>query len=233
MSMALIAAALLGVTPVEAGTPQSVAPPAQVEQEPLVPPRVGIELRDATRAALRRWARPSDKEADLAARELLVLYKELQQDDEMARSVREPLRNKVRGRLQKLSQQIKKRTAIRKRLAKSKRPKSVANTGQDVLCQWGGFGGQGFGGQGFGGGAGGPMMGGMGFGAPGQKRKDDYGEDLVELIQATIAPQTWDVNGGPGTIYYWRPGRSIVVRQMGEVHDNIGGLLEQLHRAGQ
>jgi hypothetical protein len=57
---------------------------------------------------------------------------------------------------------------------------------------------------------------------------DDYGEDLAELIQATIAPASWDVNGGPGTIRYFRPLRVLVVRQTTEVHEAIGGLLPGL-----
>ncbi|KKL21876.1 hypothetical protein LCGC14_2441080, partial [marine sediment metagenome] len=31
---------------------------------------------------------------------------------------------------------------------------------------------------------------------------NDHGEALVELIQQVISPATWDVNGGPGAIYY-------------------------------
>jgi hypothetical protein len=76
------------------------------------------------------------------------------------------------------------------------------------------------------------MMGGGPLGGPGQF-SDDYGPELVELIQQTIAPQTWDVNGGLGSAYYWRPGRALVIRQTGNVHDQLGGLLEQLGRAGR
>jgi hypothetical protein len=199
--------------------------PALTQQEPLLPPRTGRELQDAARATLRRWARPSDKEADLAAREFIVLYEELCRDNQLARSQREQLRAKIRGRLLKLADQIRKRVAIEKRRAKAKRPPSVlAPEGQqDILAQWGGFGG---------------MAGGMGpgifGGGPGAAAppNDDYGEELVELIQQTIAPTTWDVNGGLGSIYYWRPGRAIVVRQTGDVHDEIGGVLEQLRRLG-
>ncbi len=83
-----------------------------------------------------------------------------------------------------------------------------------------GFAGAGFGGPGMSGG----MMGGGGpYGF-------DHGPELVDLIQQTISPQTWDVNGGPGVIYYWRPGRAMVIRQTGEVHRQIGGLLEQMGR---
>jgi hypothetical protein len=56
----------------------------------------------------------------------------------------------------------------------------------------------------------------------------DYGQDLVELIEATIAPSSWDTNGGPGTIRYFGPLRVIVVRQTSEVHEQLGDLLPQL-----
>ena len=204
----------------QATAQQSVA--AMRESPP--PPRTGAELRVATRAALRRWARVDHTHAPLAAREFLVLYRELQADDELARTQRDQLRRKVRGRLMAISKQIARRIAVEQARAKHGRPESVdaAALGNDVLAQVGGFGG--FGRQGrFGGG----MMGGPAM------PNDDHGQALVELIQETIAPSTWDINGGPGAIRYWRPGRAIVVRQMGGVHDQIGDVLEQMHRLGQ
>ncbi|MFZ5833545.1 MAG: hypothetical protein ACOY3P_25950 [Planctomycetota bacterium] len=50
----------------------------------------------------------------------------------------------------------------------------------------------------------------------------------VALIRTTIAPASWDVNGGRGSVCYWRPGRAIVVRQNAEVHGQLGGVIEQL-----
>jgi hypothetical protein len=95
----------------------------------------------------------------------------------------------------------------------------------DVLAQQGGFGG-GFGPGGFGGGMG---MGGNVLGPADQ----DNGEALVDLIQKTISPASWDINGGNGSIYYWRPGRALVIRQTGEIHGQIGDVLEQMNKLGQ
>ncbi len=226
MSTLCIAVMVLAAPPTTGYAPVAiVSPSAAPAERPWVPPRTGTELRDAVRESLRRWARPDDKQADLAAREFLVLYRELQRDGRLARTQREPLRVKVRSRLLALSRQISKRVAIEKRLAKQKRPKSVAAvaSGNRVLGQWGGFGQPGAVG---GGGPGGN------FGNPGTAN-NDYGQQLVELIQQTIAPASWDVNGGPGTIYYWRPGRALVIRQTQHVHDDLGGVLRQLRRAGQ
>jgi hypothetical protein len=56
----------------------------------------------------------------------------------------------------------------------------------------------------------------------------DSGQELADLIQRTIAPSTWDVNGGPGTIRYWRPGPALVVRQTSDVHGDVSDFLNQL-----
>lgn len=53
-------------------------------------------------------------------------------------------------------------------------------------------------------------------------------QDLIDLIQNTIAPESWDVNGGRGTIVYWEPGFALVVRQTEGVHEEIGGVLRGL-----
>jgi hypothetical protein len=56
----------------------------------------------------------------------------------------------------------------------------------------------------------------------------DYGDELVELIQNTINPATWDVNGGQGTIVYYRPCMALVVRASSSVHEELGGLLGEI-----
>ncbi len=56
----------------------------------------------------------------------------------------------------------------------------------------------------------------------------DYGPLLVQLIQSTISPASWDVNGGTSTIVYYRPGRALVVRAPQSLHGKIGPLLGQL-----
>lgn len=69
----------------------------------------------------------------------------------------------------------------------------------------------------------------MGPAAAGQPPAD-AGWELVELIRATVAPETWDVNGGKGSIYYYRPLQVLVIRQTGESHHQIGNALGQLRR---
>ncbi len=52
-------------------------------------------------------------------------------------------------------------------------------------------------------------------------------EDLVRLIQATIAPQHWDVNGGPGHIHFYAPQSLLVIRAGMDQHAEVGDLLQQ------
>ena len=228
MSTLCLAAVLLAAPPSQpAENPGAAQSPTVEAQQPAAPLRTGVKLRDAVRDALQKWARVDDKQAQAAAREFLRLFDELRQDTDLARSQREKLSTKVRGRLLRLAVQIKKQAAIERRLAKQKQPDSVDRPDDrpDVLAQRGGRGGMG------GGMMGGPMMGG-GFGGQ-QPVKDDHGEDLVELIQTVIFPASWDVNGGLGSAYYWRPGRAMVIRQTDEIHRQIGGVLMQMGKAGR
>lgn len=90
-------------------------------------------------------------------------------------------------------------------------------------------GGGGIGGQGGGGGqsifSGGQQGGGQ------QNTRDEEGEDsgeedmtrLIELITATVEPDTWQVNGGLGSVMAF--GRQIVVRNNILVHQAIDGYL--------
>jgi len=207
--------------------------------------RSGRELMAACRAALRRWARPGGEQLQPAAVELLGLYHELQQDTELAVSQREGLRLVVRRRLLTLAQQLERQAATRRREVAAQddapqlqAPPTVKAAQQmGVLAQQGPW-------PGMRPGAGmvprgiGPgmmprgMMGPGMMGPMGANQPMDAGEQLADLIRQTVAPDMWIENGGPGSIYYWWPGRALVVRQTDEVHEQIADLLEQLQRAG-
>jgi hypothetical protein len=199
-------------------TPSASPPLVSSEQEPLVPPRTGKELGDAVHNALKQWARPTDKQANSAAREFLTLYKELQTDTRLAKAQREELRTKVRGRLIQLARQIAKRET---REGKGG-PATVKVPGNErVLAQMGGFApGMGFGGAGAGMGLGGRTA-----------QADDDGQVLIDLIQQVVTPAIWDSNGGPASISYWRNQRALIVSAPGEAQEDVGYLLEQLRRA--
>jgi len=79
--------------------------------------------------------------------------------------------------------------------------------------------------------AGGPASAVLGYG--GAAMPPDYGPALVALIERTINPAFWDVNGGPGSIVYYAPLHCLVVRATAEVHGNVGTLVEGLRAAGR
>ena len=214
--MSIILAAILAIsaTPYDA-TQKATAPTVQTAAP--VAARSGRELSEAAHAALRHWAKATDQEADAAARELLGIYREIQQDTRMARSQRESLRMTVRARLDQLCTQIGKRIVKDKAVDKANPAvKSVAvdknKPGNVVLAQVGLHPG---------GGAGGPNA------------NDDNGQALIDLIQTVICPKCWDVNGGNCTISYWQQQHAIVVRATGDVHGEISDAIEQLNRANQ
>jgi general secretion pathway protein D len=55
-------------------------------------------------------------------------------------------------------------------------------------------------------------------------------DTLIELITSTIAPQSWDTVGGPGSIEGFPTNLSLVVSQTQDVHEEIADLLDQLRR---
>lgn len=229
---ALLIAAVLAAAPIEsANTPAASEAPGILAEESVVPFRTGRELWHAARESLRQWARPEDHELEAAAKDLLAVFRELEADTEMAISMREPLIRQVRGRLDELARRLRVQAAVRRRLEREQRAEGVdAVANRQPMAQFGGFGG----GMGMQQGMGMGMQQGMGMGmGMGGQGQDDHGEQLVDLIQTTVRPNTWDRVGGPGSIYYWRSQRAIVVRQMGDVHDEIGDVLQQLNRAGR
>lgn len=71
----------------------------------------------------------------------------------------------------------------------------------------------------------------MGFapGGLGGASQADF-DTLIDLITSTIAPQTWDTVGGPGSIEGFPTNLSLVVSQTQDVHEQIADLLDQLRR---
>lgn len=55
-------------------------------------------------------------------------------------------------------------------------------------------------------------------------------QQLIDLIQNTIEPDSWDVNGGKGRAMFYSPLNVLVIRNTGEVHEQIGGTLGQLRK---
>ncbi|MEQ8787585.1 MAG: hypothetical protein RIC55_14875 [Pirellulaceae bacterium] len=60
----------------------------------------------------------------------------------------------------------------------------------------------------------------------------DHGEELVRLIERTISPEFWEVNGGPGAIFYYAPLHALVISATDDIHRRIGGAAGALRAAG-
>jgi Flp pilus assembly secretin CpaC len=61
----------------------------------------------------------------------------------------------------------------------------------------------------------------------GNQAMDDL---LISLITHCIAPETWDTNGGKGTIQFYPLGLALVVNQQQEIQEQIVELLQALRR---
>jgi general secretion pathway protein D len=69
------------------------------------------------------------------------------------------------------------------------------------------------------------MMPNGGFGGGGAQADFD---SLMELIQSTIAPDSWEQLGGPGTMEPYFANLSLVISTTSDIHDQIADLLESL-----
>ena len=68
-----------------------------------------------------------------------------------------------------------------------------------------------------------------GPGGAGGGNQADF-DSLIELITSTVAPSSWDSNGGAGSIAPFATNLTLVVSQTQEIHEQIADLLQQLRR---
>src|SRR5262249_25528548 len=60
--------------------------------------------------------------------------------------------------------------------------------------------------------------------------KNTLEDVLMKLIANTVAPQSWNDVGGPGTIDYFPIGMALVINQTPDVQEQVAELLEALRR---
>jgi hypothetical protein len=48
---------------------------------------------------------------------------------------------------------------------------------------------------------------------------------IVQMIQGSVDPQSWQANGGKGTITFYAPSMSLIIRNTAEVHGMMSGYL--------
>ncbi len=173
-------------------------------------PLSGEKLQRRAQETLNRWKKVSDAQAEGAAREFLMLYRALEVDMEIPPRLRKSLTRSIRTKLDALSRQVMRTVEAEKPKQESERPKTVRN--EKKTAEMGQFGG---------------------LNDAQNSTTQESGEELVEVIQTTIHPDSWERNGGNGTIQYWRQGSRLIIRQTDENHEEIQNLLNQLRRAGR
>jgi hypothetical protein len=210
--------------------------------------RSAKELRQAVADALRRANAAKPAERPAAVNSLVDLFNELGRNYQLLAMERQRLGAEVRSRLVRFAAQFR-HEVVR---AGQKNASRLSGAAAAAIAEAGGgpaaegldelvdliektiqpddwvlaqrFGGPGAGGQGAAAGAAAGQAGG-GFGGGLEQQTQANGEALAQLIQDTIAPDSWDIRGGPGTIIYYNPLRALVIRQTGDAHDAIGDLL--------
>jgi hypothetical protein len=168
------------------------------------------ELREVFREAVRTSYQGKPQEA---VPKLVSSFKALERDKKLSNVERADLKNRLRSRMIAMGDKIvdEARREMKKRQREEAKKGSAAG-GDKAGSVAGGYavGDSGTGGS-------------TPLGAAGGAGQDDS-DELIELIRRTIRPESWDVNGGPGTIMYYRPALALVISQTEEVHWLIGGL---------
>ena len=201
-------------------------------------PRKPAELRKAVSDALRAAAAATvPSEHDKTTRELMLIYLELEQDQNLSHDDRLELHTVVRSRLQSIEKSLRaeitrdhppkadaKAGAKTKAVESTPQTTDVAVLAQQIVAPPVAPGPPGAGGN-----AAANRLAANG-GVIGRLQPPDFGQDLVDLIHNVISPRTWDVNGGPGSVVYFRNFRALVVRAPSEVQNQIGDVLGQLRK---
>ncbi len=161
------------------------------------------ELRQSISEALRQEATTTGAEHDQALRALVDVFEKLAADRQLPENERGSRIGQVRARLAHGADQLllAQRGGAGRRQAAGNRNAPRAAAGAAGSS-----------------------------GAGGQQLANDDSDQLIDLIQRTIAPGSWEANGGRGTIMYFPTKQVLVIRQTGEVHDQFRDLLQQLRR---
>ena len=78
---------------------------------------------------------------------------------------------------------------------------------------------------------GGGVTSGLGLGGNAGAAELDSARQLIDLIESTIDPNTWEANGGQATAVYYAPLHVLVVRANSNVHAQVSLLLAKLRAA--
>ncbi len=157
------------------------------------------ELRELYVAAMQKSAKRARAMPERVVVDLVTAYGEIDHVKRMAHSEKKKMRVHIESRLTTLKSQMTRENRRREQtLAKARQRKSANSKRKQPI---------------------------------GQKSLNATAaeiaraNELIALIQATIKPESWDVNGGTASIRYFPLLKVLVVRASGEVHHRIGGAL--------
>ncbi len=170
------------------------------------------DLKSEVRAALAETMPARGEIDDAEGSRLLELFQRVEQTERLAEREQERLLASLRRRLVSAAEQAHRRAKRPSRTAKSVSLREE----QAVLAQQ-----QPLGAQPAPAAANGPPPNGANLSA---------GDELARLIVTTIAPESWDVNGGNGSIYYYDQWQCLVVRQTDDIHNRLGRLVVDLRQ---
>jgi hypothetical protein len=216
---------------------QSSAAVQSSASQPSEKQRESAELSSAAKSALRAsHAAKSAKERDAAARELVQVFVELQNDRSLANGTRNNLQQQVRHRLIAIETGLRSivNSASKRKIddadkaegdgtskPPSNAPETVAIKDRPAVLA------QQIAPPGAPGAAPRPRVNNP---PNGGQPPDDYGPELLELIQRVIRPASWDVNGGASSGYYYQPLHALVISAPEEMHEEIGGVVGGLRK---
>jgi hypothetical protein len=181
----------------------------------------GGQLQADVRDALKDSFRVSKENREAVVARLVDLYGQLSNSESANAADRSRMQAQVRSRLTRLSAIIRRQMEMDASAVKAASPAvpdkavpaNVRPPANEILAQQ----------------AVPPVRPG-GIRAAARPQPPDNGQGLVDLIQRTIAPASWGVNGGSGSIVYFRPSRALVVRQRSEVHEQLQGVVRALRQ---
>ena len=165
--------------------------------------RGAYAIRKAIQAALREEARAKTiAEKSSKLRQLCLLYLEVVVHPKLHKTERNKQLNRLRSRLSRVSRELKKKIKQHRPIPERTTLAKSISSSSAKVVAQGG------------------------------RAQQDLAQELIELIQQTIAPKSWKVNGGNGVIVYYAPRQALVVSASLENHGNVAGLVKVLRKVG-
>lgn len=204
----ILSAALVGPpSEVAIGTPAAPSAQTTVEQVAESEEKKPLNLDDVRKAyveALQNSARRAKPKPPEVIPALTAVYVDLESVEGLAHAERSQMQGRVKARLEELRDKLIRELLRNKKIADRKKRRNQQDRTKEPVDERA------------------EMLAGGGANA--------QAIQLIDLIQNTIEPESWQVVGGKGSISYFDLLKVLVVRQTGEVHHQLGGVLQQLRR---